>query len=145
MTQSAADGATPSPVAVCAMSPWTDLALSGQSIESRAKHDPLLSRGALENARQLYLGQANAKDPLASPLYGDLTGLPPVLMHVGEDEILLDDARRYADRLADAGSAAGVHVWQGMAHVFPANLALLQAAREALDITGEFLRRHFAE
>jgi hypothetical protein len=65
------------PVAVAVMSPWTDLALTGDSIESRAKHDPLLSRDALEVARQLYLGQADAKDPRVSPLYGDLTGLPP--------------------------------------------------------------------
>jgi monoterpene epsilon-lactone hydrolase len=142
--QAARDGGTPSPVAVCAMSPWTDLALTGDSIESRAKHDPLLTRGALENARRLYLGQAEAKNPRASPLYGDLAGLPPILLHVGEDEILLDDARRYADLLAESGSVPELHVWRGMAHVFPANLALLQAAREALDIAGEFLRRHLA-
>jgi monoterpene epsilon-lactone hydrolase len=140
MAQAARSGATPSPVAACVMSPWTDLALTGDSIEARAKHDPLLSRLALEYARQLYLGQADAKDPRASPLYGDVADLPPVLLHVGEDEILLDDARRYADLIAKSGSAAELHVWQGMVHVFPANLALLHAAREALDITGEFLR-----
>jgi acetyl esterase/lipase len=144
MTQAARDGATPSPVAVCVMSPWTDLTLSGDSFASRAEHDPLLSRGALENARRLYLGQADAKNPLVSPLYGDLAGMPPVLLHVGEDEVLLDDARRYADVLTDAGSSAALHVWQGMTHVFPANLSLLLAAREALDIAGEFLRRHLA-
>jgi epsilon-lactone hydrolase len=104
----------------------------------------LLTRGALENASRLYLGQADAKDPRASPLYGEPVGLPPVLLHVGEDEILLDDARRYADLMAKSGSAAELHVWQGMTHVFPANLALLQAAREALDIAGEFLRRNLA-
>jgi acetyl esterase/lipase len=144
MTQAARDRATPSPVAVCVMSPWVDLTLSGDSLKSRAKHDPLLSRRALEKARQLYLGQADAKTPLASPLYGDLAGLPPVLLQAGEDEVLLDDARRYADRLAEAGSSAELHVWQGMVHVFPANVALLHAAREALDIAGEFLRRHLA-
>jgi len=62
------------------------------------------------------------------------------VLAVGEDEILFDDARRYADLVAKSGSAAELHVWQGMVHVFPANVALLQAAREALDITGEFLR-----
>jgi len=132
------------PVAVCVMSPWTDLALTGDSLETRAGHDPLLSRRGLEDARQAYLGQTNAKATLASPLYGDLAGMPPVLLHVGEDEILLDDARRYADLVAISGSATELHVWQGMVHVFPANVALLQAAREALDITGEFLRRHLA-
>jgi len=144
MTQAARDGMTPSPVAACVMSPWTDLALTGESIESRAKHDPLLSRGALEIARQLYLGKEDAKDPRASPLYGDLAGLPPIQLHVGEDEILLDDARRYADLVAKSGSTAELHVWQGMAHVFPANLALLHAAREALDVAGAFLRSNIA-
>jgi alpha/beta hydrolase fold len=144
MTKAARDGTSPSPVAACVMSPWTDLTLSGDSIESRATHDPLLSRSALEDARQLYLGLANAKDPRVSPLYGDLAGLPPVLLHVGEDEILLDDARRYADLVAKSGSAAELHVWQGMVHVFPANLALLRAAVEALDVAAEFLRGHVA-
>jgi epsilon-lactone hydrolase len=144
MTQAARDGMTPSPVAACVMSPWTDLALTGESIESRAKHDPLLTRGALEIARRLYLGQEDAKDPRASPLYGDLAGLPPIQLHVGEDEILLDDARRQADLLAKSGLAAELHVWQGMVHVFPANLALLHAARKALDVAGAFLRRNLA-
>jgi len=142
MAQAARELVALRPVAVCVMSPWTDLALSGDSIESRAKHDPLLSRDALEVARQLYLGQADSKDPRVSPMYGDLMGLPPILLHVGEDEILLDDARRYADLLAKSGSEAELHIWQGMAHVFPANLALLKAAGEALDIAGEFLRRY---
>ena len=144
MTQAARDGGAPPPVAVCVMSPWTDLALTGGSIESKAKHDPLLSRDVLEVARQLYLGRADAKDPCVSPMYGELTGLPPILLHVGEDEILLDDARRYADLLAKSGSAAELHIWHGMTHVFLANLALLKAAREALDIAGQFLRRHLA-
>jgi epsilon-lactone hydrolase len=144
MTQAARDGGTPSPIAACVMSPWTDLALTGDSLESRAKHDPLLTRGALENARKLYLGQADAKNPRASPLYGEQVGLPPVLLHVGEDEILLDDARRYADLSAKSGSTVELHVWQGMVHVFPANVALLHAAREALDLAGDFLRRNLA-
>jgi len=142
MARAAQDGAVSCPVAVAVMSPWLDLALTGDSVVSRAKHDPLLTRDALQNARNLYLGQMDAEDPRVSPLYDDLTGLPPVLLHVGEDEILLDDARRFADLMAQSGSAVELHVWQGMVHVFPANLALLHAAREALDIVGDFLRRH---
>jgi acetyl esterase/lipase len=67
-----------------------------------------------------------------------------VLLHVGEDEILLDDARRCADRPSKSGSEVELHISQGMAHVFPANLAILEAARETLDIAGEFLRRNLA-
>jgi epsilon-lactone hydrolase len=141
MTQAAREGQVPRPLAVCVMSPWIDLTLTSDSIEARAKHDPLLTRVALEAARQLYLGQVNATDPRISPMYGDLADLPTVLIHVGEDEILLDDARRYSDLLAKSGLGAELHVWEGMVHVFPANLVLLQAAREALDIAGEFLRR----
>jgi monoterpene epsilon-lactone hydrolase len=144
MAQAARDLAALRPVAVCVMSPWTDLALTGDSVKTRAGHDPMLSRRSLEDARQLYLGQASAQDPRVWPLYGDLAGAPPVLLHIGEDEILLDDAHRYADRSSKSGSEVELHIWQGMAHVFPANLALLEAAREALDIAGEFLRRNLA-
>jgi monoterpene epsilon-lactone hydrolase len=144
MTQMGRSSPVPRPSAVCVMSPWVDLALTGKSVETRAKHDPLLNRVALEGAAQMYLGQMNAKDPRVSPLYGDPAGLPPVLLHVGEDEILLDDARRYAELLAQSGLAAELHIWEGMVHVFPANRVLLRAAREALDIAGEFLRRHLA-
>jgi epsilon-lactone hydrolase len=123
------------------MSPWTDLALTGDSIKTRAAHDPLLSRRALEDARQLYLGKERQGPTGVAAL---LAGLPPVLLHVGEDEILLDDTRRYADRSSQFGSEAKLHIWQGMAHVLPASLALLEAAREALDIAGEFLRSNLA-
>ena len=142
MTQMAREGGGVRPAAIVALSPWTDLALSGESLTTRAKHDPLLSFNVLDAARRHYLGDLDAKDPRASPLYGNLVDLPPVLLHVGEDEVLLDDARRYAQRLNEAGSSAELHIWQGMVHVFPANVALLQAAREALDCVGEFLRRN---
>ena len=139
-TKESKNGSIPKPVAVAVMSPWTDLTLSGDSIEARADADPLLTREALEKAAKLYLGQYDRNDPLASPLYGDLTGLPPLLFHVGEDEILLDDSRRFTERASAFGGFAQLHIWQGMIHVFPANLELLQAAREALDDIGEFLR-----
>jgi acetyl esterase/lipase len=132
----------PKPVAAVVMSPWTDLALTGDSMTTRAGHDPLLTREALERARITYLGATDPKDPVASPLYGDLAGLPPVMLHVGEDEILLTDAQRAADSIVTAGSTAELHVWQGMVHVFPANLALLKAAAEALDIVATFVSRN---
>jgi len=142
MTRASRDGHMPCPMAAVAMSPWTDLTLSGDSITTRAKRDPILQVAALKEASRIYLGSHDPSDPRASPLQGDLEGLPPVLLQVGDDEILLDDARRYADRLRAAGSSAELHVWKGMVHVFPANIALLQAAREALDGIGVFLRRH---
>ena len=142
MTRAAADDSVPRPSAVIAMSPWTDLTLSSDSMETRAHRDPLLTREALGTARGLYVADRNPADPDVSPLSGDLADLPPVLLHVGEDEVLLDDSHRYADRLGRAGSTAELHVWEGMIHVFPANLAILEAAREAVDSVGAFLRRH---
>jgi monoterpene epsilon-lactone hydrolase len=130
------------PAAVAVISPWIDLALTGETMKSKASSDPLLSVDALSVAARLYLGETDARDPRASALHGDLKGLPPVFLHVGEDEVLLDDARRYATQAKSIGGSAELHIWQGMVHVFPANLALLHAAKEALELIGEFLRVH---
>jgi monoterpene epsilon-lactone hydrolase len=144
MSEAARRGSLASPAAASALSAWTDLALTGDSITGREKHDPLLTRTALETTRHLYLGSTDPRDPRASPLYGTLSNLPPIMLHVGEDEILLDDSRRYADALAQAGGTVEIHIWQGMVHAFPANVGLLRAAREALDSLGSFLRNHLA-
>jgi acetyl esterase/lipase len=124
-------------VGAVVFSPWLDLALTGDSLQTRAGADPLLWRETLDHAAELYLGGRNRRDPLASPLYGDLDDLPPILVHVGEDEVLLDDSIRLAERCP----SVELHVWQGMVHVFPSNPAVLDAAREADDQVGEFLRR----
>ena len=129
----------PRPLGAVVMSPWTDLALIGASVGNRAPADPLLTRKALVDAAILYLGDRSRCTPQASPLNDDLAGLPPVLIHVAEDEILLDDSLRYADRLNAARGRATVHVWTGMPHVFSANLGTVKAAGEALDIAGVFL------
>ena len=122
----------------------TDLALTGESMEARADADPLSTRGSLSSLARLYLVGHDPQDPLASPLYGDLVGLPPVMMHVGEDDILLDDFICYAERLEHEGGTAHLHTWAGMMHVFPSNLALLQAAKEALDNIGDFLKQQLS-
>ena len=128
------------PAAAVTFSPWIDLTLSGDSMTTRAAADPLLHRKELDDAARLYLGDHDRRDPLASPLFGDLAGLPPLLVHVGEDEVLLDDSRRLEARY----DSAELHIWRGMAHVFPASVAVLGAAREALDQVGSFLRTHLA-
>ncbi|SHN40098.1 alpha/beta hydrolase fold [Rhizobacter sp. OV335] len=105
----------------------------------RAEADPLLTRDSLATTARLYLGEHSARDPLASPLHGNLADLPPVLIHVGEDEILLDDSRRYADRVHGQGGWCEVHVWEGMVHVFQSYLELLRAGKESLKAISEFL------
>jgi epsilon-lactone hydrolase len=143
-TAASQDGSVLRPSAAAVMSPWTDLVLTGDSIEAQAIADPILTGDALRKAAKLYLGGEDLCNPQASPLYGDLTGLPPVLLHVGEDEILLDDSRRFAERINSFGGVARLGVWEGMVHVFPSNLAL-RSARESLDDIGEFLRSHLTK
>jgi len=133
-------GTVPYPRCAVAMSPWTDLSLSGASIKDRAKADPVLSGESLAASADMYLNGHDVRDPLASPLFGNLTGLPAVSIHVGEDEILLDDSRRYAERIADAGGEAGLNVWEGMTHVFPTSLGTFSASESALDDIGSFLK-----
>ena len=142
VTSAANDETVPKPLAAVVMSLWADLALTGESMETRAESDPILTRDALNQAAQLYLGNQDRHDPKASPLYGEVTGLPPVMFHVGEDEILLDDSRRFANRIEAAGGVAQLHIWEGMTHVFPSNVSL-QAAKDALDEIGAFLRQQF--
>jgi acetyl esterase/lipase len=134
-------GSGPIPTGTAVISAWTDLALAGESMVSRAEADPLSTPESLAATARLYLGGADPRDPLASPLYGDVAGLPPVRMHVGEDDVLLDDSVRYGERVEQEGGTIEVHTWQGMIHVFPSNVALLRAAREALDDVGDFLHR----
>lgn len=130
------------PVAAAVMSPWTDLALTGPSFQSRAEDDPLVTRGMLATTAALYLGAHDPRDPLASPLHGELAGLPPIQLHVGTSEVLLDDTLRYAARARAAGVDATAHTWDGMSHVFPASVGELQAADQALALIAAFLDDH---
>lgn len=135
----------PTPVAAAVFSPWTDLTLTGASLETRAEADLSFTKEKpLGASARLYLGSHEARDPRASPLYGALAGLPPVLLHVGDDELLLDDSLRYAAQVQAAGGPAELHVWLGMGHVFPAAVGTLEAAGQALDSAGDFLRQHLA-
>jgi len=128
------------PLGAVALSPWIDLSLSGDTMTTRADADPLLSREALSEAARLYLDGVDPHDPRASALRGDFAGLPPVRLHVGDAEVLLDDALRFGALADAAGSICDVHVWEDMVHVFPSNLAMLRAAGEALDDAGTFLK-----
>jgi monoterpene epsilon-lactone hydrolase len=130
-------GLAPSGAAV--MSPWTDLTLAGASFQSRADEDPLITKGMLAATAAAYLRTQDASVPLASPLEGTLTGLPPIQLHVGTSEVLLDDTLRYVARAREAGVDASAHVWQGMTHVFQSNVGSLDAADESLNIMAGFL------
>jgi monoterpene epsilon-lactone hydrolase len=128
------------PVCGVAISPVTDLALTGESYETRAEADPYFTKSQAAGLIASYLGHADPKDPLASPLYGDLSGLPPVRVHVGDDEVLLDDSRRYVERAVAAGVDAELDVWMGMPHGFVTGIGQFDAAQESLEAIGAFLR-----
>ena len=126
------------PVGAVAISPVTDLALTGESFETRAEADPYFTRSQVAGLVASYLGETDPKSPLASPLYGDLSGLPPIRVHVGDDEVLLDDSRRYVERAVAAGVDAQLDVWMAMPHGFVAGVREFAAAREALSAIGAF-------
>jgi monoterpene epsilon-lactone hydrolase len=135
--------ASVNPTAIVAFSPWTDLAMTGPSVRERADEDPMLTPEMLEITAATYLQGHDPRDPHASPLYGSFAGLPPTQIHVGTSEILLDDSLRYMSRAREAGVDVTAHVWEGMPHVFPTSVGTLEAAGEALDLVGDFLRERF--
>jgi monoterpene epsilon-lactone hydrolase len=130
------------PLAAVAISPWTDMTGSGESYSSRAAADPILDRIKMMTCADQYLAGAEPRDPRASPVFASFAGLPPIMIHVGHDEVLLDDSVRYAEHVERAGGSAELHVWEGMLHVFTSNVAALEAARQATEGIGSFLASH---
>lgn len=130
------------PAAAVLMSPWTDLAATGASYESRAKADPIHQRSMILALAKGYLGaQGDPRNPLASPLYADLAGLPPLLVQAGDRETVRDDSTMLADKARAAGVEVELQLWDGMIHVFQMFPEIPQAA-EAIASISAFLRRH---
>jgi len=127
------------PVGAVAISPVTDLALTGESYATRAEADPYFTKSQVAGLVASYLGPTDPKNPLASPLYGDLRGLPPIRVHVGDDEVLLDDSRRYVERAVAAGVDVRLDIWMGMPHGFVTAVREFDAARQSLKAIGAFL------
>jgi acetyl esterase/lipase len=135
----------PRPAAGVCISPWLDLALSGETMVTKADVDPMCTPALLAMMAAAYLGGADARTPGASPLYADLAGLPPLLVQVGTSETLLDDARRFAERAERAGVRVALEVWDDMIHVWHAFAMLLPEGQQAVDRIGAFVRAAFAE
>ncbi|MGO9451141.1 MAG: alpha/beta hydrolase [Candidatus Binataceae bacterium] len=136
------DSGTPLPAAAAPISPWTDLAATGASIVSRAAADPMVGGSGLAPMAKQYAGSNDPKTPLISPLYADLHGLPPLLIHVGDAEILLDDSTRIAERAKAAGVDVTLEVWPEMVHVWHVFAKILPEGQQAIDRIGEFVRAH---
>jgi len=128
------------PACAWLVSPWTDLAMSGSTMASKDAADPLIHKPYLEELATAYLpATLDRKDPRVSPLFADLRGFPPLLLQVGSDETLLDDAVRFAAAAGAADVAVTLEIWPRMIHAWPLWNARLEAGRGALARAGAFI------
>jgi epsilon-lactone hydrolase len=125
------------PAGAVLLSPWTDLAGTGESMESRREIDPWLSPDSTRVVPALYIGSLDRRNPIVSPVYADLTGLPPMLVHVGNDEILLDDSVRLVNNGRAVGVDMQLKVWDDMWHVFQS--FSIPEAKQAIDEIGQYV------
>ncbi|MDD5174853.1 MAG: alpha/beta hydrolase [Sterolibacterium sp.] len=134
----------PLPAAAALMSALTDLTASGESYATRAEADPIHQRIMILAMAKKYLGEsADAHSPLASPLFADLHGLPPLLLQVGDREVVLDDSTRFAAKALAAGVDASLEIWGEMIHVFQQFTSDLPEAGKAIDYMGRFFKKHW--
>ncbi|MDJ0941806.1 MAG: alpha/beta hydrolase [Woeseiaceae bacterium] len=130
----------PLPAAAFLLSPWLDLSASGESMQTRNEHDPWFEATDIPIVARYYCGEDEVTNPLVSPVYADMSGMPPVYIQVGNDEILLSDATRLADNIRAAGGEVDIEVWQEMWHVFQAFLLVMPESREAVAKMGAQMR-----
>ncbi|HEY9290270.1 MAG TPA: alpha/beta hydrolase [Microlunatus sp.] len=136
----ARDAGLPMPAAIVAFSPGLDATRTGESMDSKEGIDPIFTRTALEHTGTMYLAGADPRQPLLSPaVVGDLTGLPPTLIQVGTNEILLDDSTRFAARAREAGVDVILDITADVPHVFQSFAGMLDEAAEALGRAAHFL------
>ena len=134
------DRGLPRPGGGICISPWVDLTCSGASYATKASADPIVTRDGVEAMAQAYVGTGDRKAALVSPLYADLKGLSPLLVQVGSDEVLLDDALGLGARARAAGVDVKVEEWPAMVHVWHWFLPMLDEAEKAIAGIGDFVR-----
>ena len=145
MMLAAKDANLPQPSAGICISPWTDLTQTADSFSNNAEVDPTVSKQSLDDFAELYIADEDIKNPYASPLFGDLTGLPPLLVQVGSIEVLLDDSTALVERAKASGVSATLEVWEEMIHVWHRYYPLLREGREANARIGEYIRGIMSE
>lgn len=133
----------PQPAGLFAISPWADLTQSHETYRSKAQDDPVIAKDRLDESAQAYLGELDARDPRASPVFGDFTGLAPLLVQVGSEEALLGDSLMLAERAGQARVEVRVEVWPEMIHVWHAYGGQLNAARRAIAAAGVWMDDKF--
>lgn len=134
------DGGDPLPAGGFCLSPWVDLECAGETFDTKADVDPMCSREGLSEMAAAYAGGHDLRSPLVSPVHADLTGLPPLLIHVGTAETLLDDSVRLAERARAAGVEVHLEAWDDLVHVFQAFAPMVPEAVEAIDGIGAFVQ-----
>ena len=132
----------PLPAACVCLSPWTDLTFTGESWKSKAAVDLIIYDYKERAFAKMFLAGIDPKTPLASPLYADLKGLPPLLVQVGTDEVLLADSTRLVERAKQAGVNAVIDEWEKMQHVWQFAASFIPEGRRAIDRIGEFINKN---
>ena len=138
------DAGDPLPAAGVCLSPWVDMEGIGNSMTAKADVDPMVRKEGLVRMAGLYLDGADPRTPLAAPLYADLSGLPPLLIHVGTAETLLDDSTRLCERARAAGVDVTYESWDDMIHVWHIFAPLLPEGQQAVERVGEYVRQRAA-
>ena len=136
------DEGLPQPAAIVTFSPWTDLAVTGKSIDENSERCAMFAGVTIRRAAPMYLGSVSATDPGPSPLYGDFRGLAPLLIHAGTDEVLRDDSVRVAERARAAGVTVEFRMWPRVPHVWQFFAGVLPDAAESLQLTVQFVHRY---
>ncbi len=136
-------GNLPLPSSAVLVSPWTDLTCTAETFNTKAYVDPLLTRRALKEMADAYVPESSARLPLASPLFGDLSGLPPMLIHAGSEEVLLDDAKNLHRRALLHGVDAQIEIWHRMIHVWHMFHPMLAEGDVAIRKLAEFACAHW--
>ena len=134
------DDGDPLPAAGVCISPWVDMEGTGDSMKSKAGVDPMVSKEGLIDMAQNFLGDGDRRDPLAAPLYADLTGLPPLLIIVGTAEVLLDDAIRLHEKAESVGVDSTLEIWDDMVHIWPWFAPFLPEGQQAMEQMGDFIK-----
>ena len=135
------DAGEPLPGCLACLSPWTDMTSASESIAANGDRDSMFVSEDIERFARVYLGEQSRHDPLASPLLADLTGLPPTLIQVGREEVLLDDARHLHSKVQAAGGSSTLHIYENVPHGWHYGAPFVPETREALREIAEFIAR----
>ncbi|MBN1664481.1 MAG: alpha/beta hydrolase [Deltaproteobacteria bacterium] len=136
------DSGDPLPACGICLSPWADLTGSSETYRTKAETDPMITVDGIQEMADMYLNGEDAKTPLASPVFADLTGLPPLLILVGSEEVLLDDSVELDRKAKTCGVDCTLQVWNDMIHVWPMFSPILQEGKDAIDRIGKFYKNH---